>query len=70
MNIELKAVPESKDLFDYPDDTRFYVCDSTPRYILEPFEIISPDDPRYKDALTRKEIEEKVRAKFVNRPFE
>lgn len=27
-----------------------------PRYILDPFELISPDDSRYDTALTREEI--------------
>lgn len=27
-----------------------------PRFILEPFELIKPDDPRYENALTRDDI--------------
>lgn len=27
-----------------------------PRFLLNPFEVISPDDPRYDSALTREEL--------------
>ncbi|MCR5816109.1 MAG: hypothetical protein K6F91_04450 [Ruminococcus sp.] len=27
-----------------------------PRYLLEPFEVVRPDDPRYDSALTRQQL--------------
>ena len=55
MRINISDIPEKKAFDDYPDDTEFVMQDSEPRYILEPFEIIPPNDPRYVEALTLKE---------------
>ena len=52
MKINIQDIPENMDFSDYPDDTEFIIQDSVPHYILEPFEIIPPNDPRYENALT------------------
>lgn len=57
MIINLSDMPEDKDFSDYPEGTLFSMKGSVARYILEPFEIIPPEDPRYKNALTREEVE-------------
>lgn len=49
---------ELESINDYPDNTKFVLDDVSPRYVLEPFEIILPSDPRYKDAFTREQINE------------
>ncbi|MGN1195114.1 MAG: hypothetical protein ACI4SB_06490 [Acutalibacteraceae bacterium] len=33
-----------------------------PRYILEPFEVIFSDDPRYENALTREQIKANIKS--------
>lgn len=60
MKINISDIPENKTFNDYPDDTLFVHKESSPRYILEPFEIISVDDPRYKNALTREKISKMI----------
>lgn len=57
MTIDLSDVPENEALSSYPEDTLFSMKDSVARYILDPFEIIPPEDSRYKNALTREEVE-------------
>lgn len=52
MRVNISDIPNDKSFSDYPDDTEFILTESKPHYLLDPFEIIPPDDPRYKDALT------------------
>ncbi len=58
MKINVSEIPEDKDFSDYPEDTEFELAETFPRYLLNPFEIIGPSDPRYEKALTREQIEE------------
>lgn len=60
MKINISDIPEDKNFSDYPKDTLFVHSENFPRYILEPFEIIRPSDPRYETALTREEVEKIV----------
>ena len=62
MEICVSDIPEDKTFNDYPDDTMFIHKESSPRYILEPFEIVAPDDPRYKIALTREQINQMIKS--------
>lgn len=58
--VDFSKIENDKPLDDYPDDTVFVMKDSEPRYIMEPFEIIPPFDPRYKDALTLEEAKKQA----------
>ena len=60
MIIDYSKIENDKPFEEYPEDTVFVMRDSKPRYILDPFEIIPPDDPRYKDALTLEEAKEQA----------
>lgn len=60
MRINISDIPENKSYMDYPDNTEFVMQDSKPRYILDPFEIIPPHDPRYNNALTLEEAKKKA----------
>ena len=55
MKVNICDIPRGKEISDYPDDTVFVFSESFPRYILDPFETIYPDDPRYESALTYEE---------------
>lgn len=57
MIIRLSEIPDNKSLADFPPDTEFSVVDTETRFILEPFERVFPDDPRYETALTYKDID-------------
>ncbi len=57
MDVNISEIPETKTFSDYPKGTLFVLKERFPRYILDPFEIIHPDDPRYDTALTRDKIE-------------
>lgn len=48
-------IKNDKQIDEYPDDTVFVMRDSKTRYVIEPFEIIYPGDPRYDEALTYEE---------------
>ena len=52
----VKISEMNKHVSEYPKDTIFIWDEPRPRYILDPFEIIRPDDPRYDSALTREEV--------------
>lgn len=56
----ISDIPNDKDFLDYSEDTEFVLEEKFPRYILNPFEIIMPNDPRYKTALTREQIDKMV----------
>lgn len=58
MRILISDIPEGKTFSDYPEGTEFVFEEAFPRYILEPYERIYPNDPRYESALTREEVEE------------
>ncbi len=60
MEIDICDIPENMDFSDYPDDTRFILNEHFPHYILEPFEVIKPDDPRYDEALTYNEVMQRL----------
>ena len=60
MKINIHDIPENMDFSDYPEDTEFIIQDSEPRYILEPFEIISPNDSRYDNALTLEQAKQQI----------
>lgn len=60
MRINISDIPDTKSFDDYPKDTEFVFTEKFPRYILEPFEVIPPDDPRYEKALTREEFEKQI----------
>ena len=60
MKIYIQDIPENMDFSDYPDDTEFIIQDSVPHYILEPFEIIPPNDPRYENALTVEQAKQQI----------
>lgn len=60
MKIDISTIPENKIFDDYPKGTTFVHKEHPPRYILEPFEIISPKDPRYETALTRGQVEKLI----------
>ncbi|MBE6826380.1 MAG: hypothetical protein E7511_05805 [Ruminococcus sp.] len=55
--INISDIPENKKIDEYPDETEFVMQDRFPRYQLDPFEIILPNDPRYASALSREELE-------------
>lgn len=54
----ISDMPENKEFSDYSEGTEFVLEEKYPRYILNPFEIVMPSDPRYKTALTREQINE------------
>ncbi len=56
MKVSIADIPDNKSFSDYSKDTEFVLQENFPRYILEPFEIILHDDPRYESALTREEV--------------
>ena len=56
MTVSISDIPKNKTFSDYSDKTNFILEETQPRYILEPFEIISPADSRYEDALTREQL--------------
>ena len=58
--VDFSKIQNDKPLEEYPDDTVFVMRDSKPRFIIEPFEVISPDDPRYENALTYEEVLKKI----------
>ena len=60
MIVDFSKIENDKPVDEYPEDTIFVMRDSKPRYIIEPFEIISPNDPRYNDALTLEEAKKQV----------
>ena len=60
MKINICDIPKGMSVSDYPDDTEFVLEDKSPRYILEPFEIIYPGDPRYEEALSYEEAMKKL----------
>ena len=60
MIIDYSKIENDKPFEEYPEDTVFVMRDSKPRYILDPFEIIPPHDPRCKDALTLEEAKEQA----------
>lgn len=39
----------------------FLLDGNFPRYVLEPFEIVKPGDPRYETALTREQVDEMIK---------
>ena len=60
MIIDYSKIENDKPFEEYPEDTVFVMRDSKPRYILDPFEIIPPHDPRYKDALSLEEAKQQA----------
>lgn len=54
--ISISDVSDERDFSDYPENTEFIHSEQFPRYLLNPFEIIFPSNPRYADALTREEL--------------
>ncbi len=58
MVIKIHEMPESKTFDDYPEDTLFVHEEYFARFILEPFEVVLSDDPRYDSALTREQVME------------
>nr|WP_316613924.1 hypothetical protein [uncultured Ruminococcus sp.] len=60
MRVNICDIPKDKKFSDYPDDTTFVLTESFPHYILDPFETIYPDDPRYESALTYEEVKKKI----------
>lgn len=56
MIVNIKDIPEGKNIDDYPDETSFRLTENEPRYLLNPFEVIGNEDPRYDKALTKKEM--------------
>lgn len=53
---DISTIPEDRSFDDYPENERFRLHDEFPRYIIDPFEVIFPSDPRYEKALTREEL--------------
>lgn len=60
MKVNISDIPSGKSHKDYPKGTIFVFEEHFPRYILNPFEIIRPEDPRYETALTREQIEKLI----------
>lgn len=60
MKVSISDIPENKNISDYPNNTEFILEENFPRYIIEPYERIYPDDPRYETALTREQVLEKL----------
>lgn len=60
MIVDYSKIKNDKPINEYPNDTIFVMRDSSPRYILDPFEIIPPHDPRYNNALTLEEAKKKA----------
>jgi len=56
MKVNLIDIPENKSIDDYADSTEFVLSEKSPRYLLEPFEMIMPEDERYENALTREQV--------------
>lgn len=54
--IKLSELPEDISLGNIPDDEEIVLDEQFPRYLLDPFEIVSPDDPRYRSAYTREQL--------------
>ncbi|WP_294448173.1 MULTISPECIES: hypothetical protein [Ruminococcus] len=60
MKINISDIPKGKSHKDYPKGTIFVFKEHFPRYILDPFERVFPDDPRYKTALTGEQLEKLI----------
>nr|DAX14072.1 MAG TPA: hypothetical protein [Bacteriophage sp.] len=60
MKVDISDIPEYKTFDDYPKGTVFVHKEHFPRYILNPFEIIRPEDQRYETALTREQVEKLI----------
>ena len=58
--VDYSKIENDKPIDEYPDDTVFFMRDSKPHYLLDPFEIIPPHDPRYKNALTLEEAKKQI----------
>lgn len=58
MKVKIHEMAESKTFDDYPEDTLFVHEEHFARFILEPFEVVLSDDPRYDSALTREQLVE------------
>ena len=54
--IKLSELPEDVSLDDIPDDEEIVLDEQFPRYLLDPFEVVSPDDSRYSSAYTREQL--------------
>lgn len=59
--IDSVNISEMEDINDCTDDTEIILDDVIPRYILDPFEIVLPNDYRYKNAFTREQISERCK---------
>lgn len=56
MKVNITDIPEDKTFTDYPSNTEFVHQECFLRYVLHPFEIIFPSDPRYETAMTKTEL--------------
>lgn len=58
--VDYSKIENDKPIDEYPDDTVFVMRDSKPHYVIDPFEIVYPGDPRYDKALTYEEALKKL----------
>ncbi|WP_294750831.1 hypothetical protein [uncultured Ruminococcus sp.] len=55
--MDISRIPENKNIDDYPEDETFELVDNFPKFLLDPFEVVFSSDPRYKNALTKEEVQ-------------
>lgn len=60
MKVNISDIPKGKSHKDYPKGKIFVLEENFPRYILDPFERVFSDDPRYETALTREQVEKLI----------